>query len=230
MNYLPLLQFRPNYYEEYLTPEIAIAQESSAPFTHNEIVKAFDNDEIELDDFLSYLRKSEALETITKGYDQGLVTVDKFFDALEKSKHYEFIKVVRDGKQFYQYREVGSDKIEEDVETGTEMETSSILGLKIKKYSDKSFLITGDTYKNLSLLRSLKEEIGYGSWNKGLGGWIFPSFAKDKIIAAMADKMSIDTYEETVQKEAAIELKNAVEPGTEVVVNGETQRLKSYNK
>jgi 8-oxo-dGTP pyrophosphatase MutT (NUDIX family) len=222
---LPLLQFRPNVYEEFLTPEIAIAQESSAPFTHNEIVKAFDNDEIELDDFLSYLRKSEALETITKGYDQGLVTVDKFFDALEKSKHYEFIKVVRDGKQFYQYREVGSDKIEEDVETGTEMETSSILGLKIKKYSDKSFLITGDTYKNLSLLRSLKEEIGYGSWNKGLGGWIFPSFAKDKIIAAMADKMSIGTYEETVAKEAAIELKNAVEPGTEVVVNGETAKV-----
>jgi hypothetical protein len=93
------------------------------------------------------------------------------------------------------------------------------LDLQITKYSDKSILITGNTYKNLQLLRDAKAAAGgYGTFNKTLGGWIFPVFAKDKIIALMADKMSIDTYDETVSKESAIEIKNSVDIGTPVEV------------
>jgi mutator protein MutT len=194
-----------------LTPE-------EETLNHNFIVKSFDEGMISDDDFAKYLQVKGAIDTITKAYDQDLISNDQFFNALEKGKHYEFIKVERDGKTFYQYRQVGTDKIEEDVETGTTIDTNSALDLQITKYSDKSILITGDTYKNLQLLRDAKEAAGgYGTFNKTLGGWIFPLFAKDKIIALLADKMSIDTYDETVAKEQAIEAKNTVDIGTPVV-------------
>lgn len=207
-----------------LTPEEEIGFNY---FDHDQIVKAFDEGEIEDEDFTKYLKVKGAIETITKAFDQDQISPTQFFDALEKGKHYEFVKVVRDGKTFYQYREVGTNKVEEDVETGTSVETNAILDLKITKYSDKSILITGNTYKNLQLLRDAKAAAGgLGTFNKTLGGWIFPSFAKDKIIALMADKMSIDTYDETVAKEAAIDLKNSVDVGTEVTTDGELAEVK----
>jgi 8-oxo-dGTP pyrophosphatase MutT (NUDIX family) len=198
--------------ERQLTPE-------EETLNHDLIVKSFDEGIISDEDFGKYLRLQNALATITKAYDQDLVSTKDFFNALEKGKHYEFVKVVKDSKTFYQYREVGTNKIEEDVETGTTVETNAILDLQITKYSDKSILITGDTYKNLQLLRDAKNAAGgYGTFNKTLGGWIFPSFAKDKIIALMADKMGVDTYNETIAKEQAIEIKNSVDIGTPVEV------------
>jgi mutator protein MutT len=210
-----------------LTPEEKVGYK---PLDHDLIVKAFDEGLMEDDDFSTYLQIKGAIETITKAYDCDQITTEQFFNALEKGKHYEFVRVVRDNKTFYQYREVGTDKIEEDVEEGTTVETNAILDLKITKYSDKSILITGNTYKNLQLLRDAKTAAGgYGTFNKALGGWIFPSFAKDKIIALMADKMSIDTYDETVAKEQAIEVKNTVDIGTEVETGGEIAEVKEVS-
>jgi mutator protein MutT len=185
----------------------------------SQINDEFDKGSIDEACFLKYLETVRAYETIKKAHDQGMITDDKFYDILEKAKHFEFVKVIRDGKQFFQYREVGTDKLEEEVGTGDEINAEP-LGLKIKKYSDKSYLITGETLKNLELLRKIKSDLGYGTWVKGLNGWVFPSFNKEKILAALASKMPVGTYDETVQKEAAIELKNAVEVGTEVIVDG----------
>lgn len=200
--------------------------EAELIFTMPEITKAFDEGLIDEEDYINHVRRAEALNTIIKAHGLGLIPDEKFYDALEKAKHYEFVKVVRDGKQFYQYREVGTDKVEEEIETGSTIETSEDLGLNIKKYSDKSILITGNTYKNLDLLRKMKESAGgYGTWNKALGGWIFPLFAKDKICALLADKMNIDTYDATKAKEALIELKNSVDVGTPVTVNGKETEI-----
>jgi mutator protein MutT len=94
--------------------------------------------------------------------------------------------------------------------------TGNSLGLNVSMYSEKSILITGDTYKNLELLRGIKKDVGPGSWNKALNGWIFPANAKDKIMAAIGGKIDTSTAEGTKQKEAAIEMKNAVDPGTTI--------------
>ena len=103
----------------------------------------------------------------------------------------------------------------------SEEPSSNSLGLVVSAYSDKSIIITGETYKNLDLIRDLKKELGVGIWAKGAGGWIFPASAKDKIMAAIASKIPVDTYNGEMQKEAAIELKNAVDTGTPVSLDGE---------
>lgn len=151
--------------------------------------------------------------------ESNLRKSDEENDILEKAgKHYEHVKVVRDGKVFYQYREVGSDKIEDEITIGDYL--TSDLDLKISKYSDKAFLITGDTYKNLELLRKLKADVGIGSWNKTLGGWIFPSNAKHTILTSLFSKMPEGTFEETKAKEEVTQMKNAVDPGTTITVDG----------
>ncbi len=81
-------------------------------------------------------------------------------------------------------------------------------------------LITGNTYANLELLRKIKSDVGIGSWNKTLGGWIFPLNAKEEIMSNLISKMPEETYQETVQKEQAKELKNLVDVSTNVTVDG----------
>lgn len=75
-----------------------------------EINKAFDEGMIENSDFFFYLGIGNALSTIAKAYAQDKVTLNQFMDAFEKSKHYEFVKVVRDGKQFFQYKKIEYSK------------------------------------------------------------------------------------------------------------------------
>lgn len=184
------------------------------------IKKSFDLGEIDEDDYLIYLQINSAIKNITKGFEEGKVSTEEYNNAIEKSKHYEFVKVVRDGKQFMQYRQVGTNKIDEDIEVGDQVSTSDKLELFIKKYSDKSFLITGDTYKNLELLRKIKSDAGVGTWNKTLKGWVFPLTAKASILSNLAENMEIGTYDETIAKEAVIDLKNSVDVGTPVEIDG----------
>lgn len=101
--------------DEYSNVLEAIADSGSTSLnpSFEEISKAHDEDLIDSDDFLAYVRITESMEIIQKGFDEGLVTDEDFLTAIQKSKHYTFVKVVRDGKQFFQYREVGSDKVEE---------------------------------------------------------------------------------------------------------------------
>lgn len=154
---------------------------------------------------------------------------------IEKAKHYEMVKVERDGKVFYQRRLIGTDQVEEQANIGKKKEvtekpttdldvedivSSADLGLDIKKYSDKALLITGETLANLELLRSIKEKLGIGSWNKTLNGWFFPNSAKETIFGMIAEKMNTSTYEGEVQKEQAIELKNSLDVGTPIEVEG----------
>jgi 8-oxo-dGTP pyrophosphatase MutT (NUDIX family) len=147
-------------------------------------------------------------------------------DVLEKAgKHYEYVRVERAGKVFFQYREVGSNKVEDEIAIGDYLDSE--LGLKISKYSDKAFLITGDTFKNLELLRKLKSDVGIGSWNKTLNGWIFPYNAKEKVLATLIPTMPDGTFEETKAKEEAIQMKNAVDPGTHVTVDGKELEVKA---
>jgi hypothetical protein len=82
--------------------------------------------------------------------------------------------VQRGGKSFKQTVYV-KIKDEEKVETPVGGELSpEVKGMKITKYSDKALLITGDTKVNLETLRSIKKDVGVGSWNNRLGGWVFP--------------------------------------------------------
>ena len=78
------------------------------------------------------------------------------------------VTVTRDGKTFRQ-----TVYVKQDVEVGEEL-SSTVNGMDIKKYSEKSLLITGDTYVNIDTLREIKKQIGVGAWNSKLKGWIFP--------------------------------------------------------
>lgn len=145
---------------------------------------------------------------------------------IQKAKHFEYVKVTRAGKTFYQYREVGTEKIEHELPVGDHV-MSDHLNLKITKYSDKSLLVTGDTYQNLELLRKIKSDAGIGSWNKTLNGWIFPLNAQSTIFSALIKSMPEATFEETIAKEQAIEMKNAVEIGATITVDGEEKQVEA---
>lgn len=68
----------------------------------------------------------------------------------------------------------------------------SIGDLHIERYSDKAILVTGDTLKNVEILREIKNNTGRGSWNSKLKGWIFPSAYEKKVIAALKDSLQKD--------------------------------------
>jgi hypothetical protein len=94
----------------------------------------------------------------------------------------KIITVTRDGKTFKQtvYVNPKDDKKEEAV-VGEEL-SPEVKGMNINKYSDKSLLITGDTYVNIDTLRKIKQDIGVGNWNSKLKGWIFPIAYLEKVL------------------------------------------------
>jgi hypothetical protein len=47
-------------------------------------------------------------------------------------------------------------------------ESEKKMGITVSQYSERSFLISGDTKQYKEELKSYK-----GSWNRTLGGWIF---------------------------------------------------------
>lgn len=142
-------------------------------------------------------------------------------------KHYELVKVVRDGKTFFQKRLVGTDQVISDgLETGDYYNVDD-LKLQFTKYSDKAFLVTGDTYQNLAFLKDIKEKIGSGVYNKTLGGWIFPSAKHAEIAGLIAEKADLSTIDGDIQKENALAVKNAVEPGTTIENIGEKKVVES---
>lgn len=170
-------------------------------------------------------KKQKNLVDLQKSLDNNEITDDEYLDLI-KSKRYELVKVVRDGKTFYQNRLIGSDVLEDLPENESFADEKT--GLEVKKYSDKSILISGNTYQNIDLLRKIKADIGYGTWNKSLNGWIYPAFAKDKIFAILAEKMDVSTYEATIEQENAVAAKNALDIETPVNVEGVAAEISSF--
>jgi 8-oxo-dGTP pyrophosphatase MutT (NUDIX family) len=163
-------------------------------------------------------KRKDDLIDLKKSWDEGDISDTEYFD-ITKSKRYELVKVMRGGKVFYQNRLIGTDKLEEDLPE-SESFADDKTGLEVKRYSDKSILITGNTYANIDLLRKIKTDVGYGTWNKALSGWVYPYFAKEKVFAALAEKMNVGTYDETVAQENVIAAKDAVDIDTPVTVDG----------
>jgi hypothetical protein len=84
------------------------------------------------------------------------------------------VMVTRNGKVFQQTVYVSPETGEkEETPIGGEL-SPEVKGMDIKKYSEKALLITGDTYVNIDTLKKIKNEIGVGTWNQVLKGWIFP--------------------------------------------------------
>lgn len=88
------------------------------------------------------------------------------------------------------YNNYGSKKIE--------AATTEVGSLKIVDYK-KAVLITGDTLGNLDALRAVKRELGVGTYNSKLGGWVFPAKNKDSVMSMLAEQLEkqADQAEET---------------------------------
>jgi hypothetical protein len=120
------------------------------------------------------------METILKlisSYKKGDIDSDLLIKAVKSISGLtkKQVLVTRGGKTFYQTVYVKEGEEEKEVKTpiGKEL-TPEVKGMNVTKYSEKSLLITGDTYVNIDTLRNIKKEIGVGNWNSKLKGWVFP--------------------------------------------------------
>lgn len=133
-------------------------------------------------------------DTFNKLLKSGYSVIDN--SLLEKAQVYDRSHLIkkevwaqRNGKTFKQTVYVHKDEPEIEYEAAVGEEISPIVkGMNIVKYSDKSILITGDTYVNKDELRKIKEDVGVGSWNNSLKGWIFPIKFKEIILARLWGK------------------------------------------
>lgn len=136
------------------------------------------------------------------------------------------VLVNRGGKIFKQtvYVKRGEEQKEVKTPIGEEL-SPTVSGMNITKYSEKSLLITGDTYVNIDTLRSIKKEVGVGSWNGKLKGWIFPMTFLDKVLGFLwSDQIEKGNEEKA---EAIKNQKNSsLEKGDEVNINGEKGEVK----
>ena len=124
----------------------------------------------------------------------------------------------RDGKPYQKVVWVreGDGKEVTEVETG-DMISEDVLGMSIKKYSDKSVLIAGDTYGNIEKLREVKKEVGAGTFNRKLKGWVFPYSTLSTVLGKLLGKQEVkDTATETEKCDNMTQLKNSYSVGQEV--------------
>lgn len=119
------------------------------------------------------------LETIQRSSQRNRDAISEFFGIEKAEKDIsklvkKVVTVTRGGKTFQQTVYVSPETGEkEETPIGGEL-TPEVKGMDIKKYSEKALLITGDTYVNIDTLKKIKNDIGVGSWNQSLKGWIFP--------------------------------------------------------
>lgn len=94
----------------------------------------------------------------------------------------KIVMVTRNGRTFQQTVYVSPETGEkEETPVGEEL-SPEVKGMEIKKYSEKALLITGDTYVNIDTLKKIKNDIGVGSFNQVLKGWVFPIKFLDTIL------------------------------------------------
>lgn len=166
-------------------------------------------------------------KNITKSEDNDLhVYVDLFGyetignpDIIKAMGHKYIRREGTPGKWKYIYEETDDKGKKQEIETPVGEEVSmSVKGLIIKQYSKKAIAITGDTYANKDLMRSIKDKIGVGSWNRTIKAWFFPSKFKTEILGEIYSDVKNSGDDE---KAAAIQnQKNEMDPGTKVNVKG----------
>ncbi len=149
-----------------------------------------------------YVSQGADLPDYIKDFFQEHVDNDR---NIVKALGHKYLRKEPDGKGgfIYVYEELKGRQTKENYEVGDEIKDEE-KGLNVKRYSDKSVLITGKTYQNLNLLRKIKEEIGVGTWNKGLNGWVYPIQHIDTILAHI-----ISETEDGPKKDTLINTKNA---------------------
>lgn len=117
-------------------------------------------------------------QNIIKGMSSNLVPKQVQVTNSKTGKTYTTTKWVKVGEESKELQPIG------------EAVSPDINGMKITKYSEKAILITGDTYVNKDDLREVKKEIGVGTWNRKLQGWVFPIKFIDSILSILSSKQS----------------------------------------
>ena len=199
-------------------------------------------------DFISEIQKQQYLQEleIEKSVNPNLISMDDLSDFLKSG--YDIVpfdsntieKAERDtsklikkqvwvqnkkGKSYQMTVYVRASEPEKKVETPVGEELSpDVKGMKITKYSDKSILITGDTYVNKDTLRDIKKEIGVGTFNSKLKGWIYPLKYVETVLGYIWSDLKNKGEDEKAdavqnQKNAALQTGDKAEiNGTEIEV------------
>ena len=158
----------------------------------------------------------QSIELLEKAYDNGQIEEDSLLDALEKA--FKYIKREPDGKGGWNYTyldEFGTSKKPSE----KEIISTTTTGMDIQQYSDKSILISGDTYTNVETMRSIKKEIGVGSYNAKLKGWVFPSKFIDTVLGLLWSDLKNKGEDDKAQ--AVANKKNeSLEKGSEIELSG----------
>lgn len=131
----------------------------------------------------------------------------------------------KQGKTYMTTRwvKVGEEDGEQFQPVGEDL-SPEVGGMKITKYSEKAVLITGDTYVNKDDLRAVKKEIGVGTWNRKLEGWVFPIKFIDTILGILTSKQREKGNDD--KADAIVNQKNeSLKTGDTVTVNGEEGKV-----
>lgn len=155
------------------------------------------------------ITESEFKDLLDNGYELVPDTIEKAEKDTSKLIKKE-VWVSRGGKTFKQtvYVKPASEE-QEETPVGFEL-SPEVKGMQIEKYSDKAILIKGDTYANVDTMRGIKKEIGAGSFNKKLSGWVFPI----KFLETVLGYLWSDVKEKDEEKAEAI--KNQKNSGLDI--------------
>ena len=177
-------------------------------------------------------------EAIIDNFQKGIVdelTFEKAYNKLNemfiKGKDIsqltkKVIWVTRGGKTFQLTTYIDSDTNEESHPIDYAI-TPDVLGMRIKRYSEKALSISGNTYGNVDTLRDLKKNLNIGVWNNTLKSWIFPFDKKEQVLAYLWTK-AIEK-DETLLAESILNQKNAFPEETKVNVNDKEGVIENIN-
>lgn len=100
-----------------------------------------------------------------------------------------------------------------------------VSGMDVRRYSEKAILIKGDTYANKETMQRIKSEIGVGTFNRKLEGWVFPVRHLATVLGSLFSKLKDDGHDE--KAEAVKNQKNELPEGTKVNVAGQDGTISS---
>jgi hypothetical protein len=163
---------------------------------------------------------------ITKGYE--LVDPNNIEKAIDTSKLVKkTVLVSKNGKVHRQTfwvkpSEIKPEHKKESTPIGEEL-SPSVKGMDIRRYSEKAFIISGDTKENLELLRSVKKQTNVGRFIKQKG-WMFPMSFLETVLGLLYSDQKLKGNDE--KAEAIKNQKNELPHGTPVEVGGENGAIK----
>lgn len=105
--------------------------------TSVKIKKAFDRDEISDEDYFKYCSINEAVNNIRKGFDNDLISDEDYFSYMEKAKRYEFVRVVRDGKSFFEYLDIIKSSKKQDIKND-ESNIDNLTDIELKQFAKEA--------------------------------------------------------------------------------------------